>query len=101
MPLDAMVERLQRRTAALERQLEARIGEISNLQARLAEQEPLTQAAADALVHRANEYDALMQTLTMRVLRRPRAWYTTARRRAPGLTRLMGRSRKWSGPSAS
>lgn len=101
MPLEALVKRLQRRTAALERQLEARIGEISKLQARLVEPEPLTQAAADALVHRANEYDALMQTLTMRVLRRPRAWYATARRRAPGLARLTGLCRKWSGPSAS
>jgi predicted RNase H-like nuclease (RuvC/YqgF family) len=90
VPADARVERLQRRIAALERQLEARIAQIADLQEHLAEQQrrirlaegdgpvPVTEVE---LRHKAAEYDALMATLTMRILRRPRAWYTEARRR--------------------
>jgi predicted RNase H-like nuclease (RuvC/YqgF family) len=90
VPADARVERLQRRIAALERQLEARIAQIADLQEHLAEQQrrirlaegdgPVPVAEVE-LRHKAAEYDALMATLTMRILRRPRAWYTEARRR--------------------
>ena len=90
VPPDARVERLQRRVAALERQLEARIAQIADLQLHLAEQQrraeraerdgPVPIAEAE-LRHKAAEYDALMATLTMRILRRPRAWYTQVRRR--------------------
>lgn len=91
VPPDALVERLQRRIAALERQLEARIAQVTELQSRLletehqhrvaAEEPAQALAEADALRHKAAEYDALMATLTMRALRRPRAWYGQARRR--------------------
>ena len=90
VPADAHVERLQRRIAALERQLEARIAQIADLQVHLAEQQRRAQRAEGdgpvpigevELRHKAAEYDALMATLTMRILRRPRAWYTQVRRR--------------------
>lgn len=92
---DAMIERLQRRVAAMERQLEVRIDQVGDLQARLAHQERLAAEARDdaarawreveALRPRAAELDALMNTMTMRALRRPRAWYGDVRRRlTPG-----------------
>jgi hypothetical protein len=65
LPLDispeARTEWLERRVAALERQLEYRI-----------------QSAA-ALLAKAAAYDALMQTRMMRFLRRPRAIYAWLR----------------------
>ncbi len=91
IPLDARVDRLQRRVAALERQLEARIDEVEGLRQRVDEQAQLAQEArqdaararaeADVLRPKAVEYEALMGTLTMRVLRRPREMYAWARRR--------------------
>ncbi len=92
IPLDARVARLERRAAALERQLEARIAEVDALKDRLAEQDGLTAGVmdddpvrawqnAEIVRQKAAEYDALMSTLTMRMLRRPRAWYARARRR--------------------
>ena len=91
IPPDARVERLQRRAAALERQLEARIAQVDELRDRLAEQERLAAAAkddaararaeAEALRPEAAEYEALMQTFTMRALSRPRSWYASARSR--------------------
>jgi hypothetical protein len=90
VPTDALIGRLQRRITALERQLDARIAQIADLQAHLAEQQrramrvegdsaaPLTDLE---LRHKAAEYDALMATLTMRALRLPRAVYAQARRR--------------------
>jgi hypothetical protein len=39
------------------------------------------QADDEILRRKAAEYDALMQTFTMRALSRPRAWYAAARRR--------------------
>jgi hypothetical protein len=63
---EARTEWLERRVAALERQLEYRI--------RIA-------AAAEAKAEaKAREYDALMQTRTMRFLRLPRAVYARLRR---------------------
>ena len=84
VPPDALVERLQRRIAALERQLEARIAQVADLQARLdghAGHVDAAWAEEEVLRSKAAEYDALMATLTMRILRRPRAWYGQARRR--------------------
>ena len=84
IPTDAQVERLQRRVAALERQLEARIAQVDELRNRLASPEQLVaeeRAEADVLRRKAAEYDALMQTFTMRALSRPREWYAAARRR--------------------
>ena len=88
MPTDALVERLQRRIAALERQLEARIAQVADLQVQLAEQQRQAMRVSrdgamseEELSRKAAEYDALMATLTMRALRRPRAWYAQARRR--------------------
>lgn len=87
VPPDALVERLQRRIAALERQLEARIAQVADLQARLdghaghADHADAAWAEEEVLRSKAAEYDALMATLTMRILRRPRAWYGRARRR--------------------
>lgn len=85
---DALVERLRRRGAALQRQLDAGVSEIVDLKARLGERVPASspprdEAAAarelDILRFKAAEYDALMQTLTMRALQRPRQWYALAR----------------------
>ena len=88
---DAQLERLQRRVAALERQLDARIAQVDELRHRSEEQERSAVAArddaararaeADLLRHKAEEHDALMHTFTMRALSRPRALYASARRR--------------------
>ncbi len=91
MSSDAYVERLQRRNVALQRQLEARISQVGGLQARLDEREragPAGAAEVELLRARAAEYEALMATMTMRALRRPRAWYTGALRRFPALAGL-------------
>ena len=84
IPADAQLERLQRRVAAMQRQLDARIAQVDELRSRLADNDRLVAEAtreAEILRSKAAQYDALMQTLTMRVLRRPRDWYITARRR--------------------
>ena len=91
IPPDAYVERLQRRITALERQLDARIAQVEELKVRLGEHDGLAPAdtdepvraweEAEILRHKAAEYDALMNTFTMRALSRPRAWYASARRR--------------------
>lgn len=76
-------ERYERRAAALQRQLERRIAEVDQLRAEVA---ALTaQLAGDGVVvhppavaewrAKAAEYDALMATKTMHVLRIPRALY--------------------------
>ena len=85
---EAEVKRLRRRVAALERQLQARIAQVDDLRDRLTRQERRL-AAADGEASRTPqdadpriaEYEALMNTLTMRALRRPRDWYAAARRR--------------------
>lgn len=91
IPHDAQVERLRRRSAALERQLEARIAQVEDLQRRLAEAErpgAAGEAEVAALRQEAErwrtEYEALMNTFTMRALRQPRRWYAAARRRLGG-----------------
>lgn len=91
VPPDALVERLQRRVAALERQLDARIARIDQLQARVEDQDrallqiPQLEHEMAALRLRVEEYDRLLQTFTMRTLQRPREWYAAARRwRAAG-----------------
>lgn len=81
VPLDAVVERLRRRIAGLERHYEARTGEVDALRARLAEQEARAAAATAELAALRAEHEALMHTLTMRLLRRPREWYGDLRRR--------------------
>ena len=80
IPPDARLERLQRRVAALERQLDARIAQVEELRHRLDDQERLM-GQVDVLQSKAGQYDALMRTFTMRALSRPRAWYAAARRR--------------------
>lgn len=80
-------ERYERRAAALQRQLERRIAEVDQLTAEVA---ALTAqlAGEGVVVHpsvvapvmvqwqaKATEYDALMATKTMHVLRIPRALY--------------------------
>jgi chromosome segregation ATPase len=88
VPVDALVERLRRRVAALERQLGVRIEEVASLRAQLAEAHRLLgdSREAEARAWREveqwkTEHEALMNTLTMRALRRPREWYGAARRR--------------------
>jgi predicted RNase H-like nuclease (RuvC/YqgF family) len=84
IPLEAQVERLQRRVSALERQLEARIAQVDELRDRLASPQELVaedRGDDEILRRKAAEYDALMQTFTMRALSRPREWYASARRR--------------------
>lgn len=84
----ACQDRLERRIAALERQLEARIAQIDEYQRRLAQAEGVARAAERAMgdvpqvVWKAAEYDALMNTATMKALRLPRSWYARARRAA-------------------
>ena len=86
---EARLERLTRRIAALERQVEARIAQVEDLQRRLAHAENVARVSQEALAEaeaakpKAAEYDALMNTVTMRALRLPRSWYAAARRRLP------------------
>ncbi len=88
VPVEALVERLRRRVAALERQLDARIENVTALRQQLDEAHELLGASREGearawreVERRAAEHDALMNTLTMRILRRPREWYGAARRR--------------------
>ena len=88
VPVEALVERLRRRVAALERQLDTRIEEVAELRQQLDDAHALLgesrQGEARAwreVERRAAEHDALMNTFTMRALRRPREWYGAARRR--------------------
>jgi len=83
---EARADRLARRVAALERQVEARIAQVEDYQRRLAHAENGWKAAEKAageaaeVLWKAKEYDALMGTLTMKALRLPRTWYGQARR---------------------
>ncbi|HEV2761261.1 MAG TPA: hypothetical protein VGV86_17000 [Acidimicrobiales bacterium] len=92
---EARHERLARRVAALERQVEARIAQVEDYQRRLAHAENAARAAEEALrtaerraeeasqvLGKSSEYDALMGTITMKALRLPRSWYGRARRAA-------------------
>ena len=88
IPVDALVDRLRRRTAAVERQLDARIEEVGTLRARIADHDNVLAAAREGearawreVERLTAEHEALMSTLTMRILRRPRDWYGAARRR--------------------
>lgn len=90
---EAREERLARRVAALERQVEARIAQVEDYQRRLAHvenalavAEPLARQVSEVL-WKAAEYDALMGTRTMKMLRLPRSWYSRARREAARLRR--------------
>jgi len=81
----ARTERLTRRVAALERQVEVRIDQVEDLQRRLAHAENLVRAGEQqGMAAKAAEYDALMNTFTMKALRMPRSWYGEARRRLAG-----------------
>lgn len=87
-PLDALVDRLRRRNTALERQVGARIEQVDALRAELAEAHRQLAASREGEarawreVERLRaEHEALMNTLTMRILRRPRDWYGASRRR--------------------
>ena len=85
---EAVQERLTRRIAALERQVEARIAQVEDYQRRLAHAENAVREAEHGIVDtrqvqwKAAEYDALMGTITMKALRLPRSWYAQARRAA-------------------
>ena len=87
---EARAERLARRVAALERQIESRIEQVEDLRRRLAHAEREGMATGSDPVEarrKAAQYDALMATFTMRALRVPRAVYGEVRRRlraAPG-----------------
>lgn len=80
---EARAERLARRVAALERQVEARIGQVDDLRRRLAHAERQAMPIGSELEssRKAAEYDALMATFTMRALRLPRSVYGDVRRR--------------------
>jgi hypothetical protein len=65
---------LERRVAALERQLEYRIQVAADATDAAAARAAQAGDAAEAFA-KAREFDALMQTRTMRLLRRPRAVY--------------------------
>jgi len=82
VPADARAARLARRVDSLTRQLEARIAEIDDLERQLAHLRNARPGGATAEVdaRKAAEYDKLMATITMRLLRRPRQAYATARR---------------------
>jgi len=90
---EAFQERLARRIAALERQVEARIAQVEDYQRRLAHAENALRSAENArreaernigdarqVLWKAAEYDALMGTITIKALRLPRSWYAHARR---------------------
>jgi hypothetical protein len=91
---EARIEWYETRTAALERQIDCRIGQVQELeqQAKDLEQQlkgleqQLNDIAAIAgddlglLIAKAKGYDELMQTRTLRILRRPRAAYAWLRR---------------------
>jgi len=85
---EAVQDRMARRIAALERQVERRIAQVEDYQRRLAHAENAAQEAerslrdAPQLQWKAAEYDALMGTMTMKALRLPRSWYARARRAA-------------------
>jgi len=82
VPADALAARLARRVEGLTRQLEARIGETEDLKRQLNHLRGGTatpEQVAEENAHKAAEYDALMNTLTMRLLRRPRHVYATVR----------------------
>lgn len=85
---EALQDRQARRIAALERQVESRIAQVEDYQRRLAHAENAARAAERAAneareaIPKAAEYDALMGTRTMKVLRLPRSWYALARKAA-------------------
>jgi len=86
---EGQAERMTRRVRALERQLEIRIDQVEDLKRQVAHykrmsQDPRSGAEIEQLEHKAAEYDALMSTFALRVLRRPRSWYGMFRRRITG-----------------
>jgi hypothetical protein len=92
---EAREERLARRVAALERQVEARIEQVEDYQRRLAHVENALRATEEAagdqhlteeVRRKAAEYDALMATFTMKALELPRSWYGRARRTVSRIT---------------
>lgn len=86
---EARAERLARRVAALERQVEARVEQVEDLRRQLAHAERQATSNASELAEARRikaEYDALMATFTMRALRLPRAVYGEVRRRLRGAT---------------
>src|SRR5215211_315238 len=66
---EARIQWLEGRAGALERQIECRVRQVQALEQRLG-----------ILMGQAQRYDELMQTWTMRILRRPRAVYAWLRR---------------------
>jgi hypothetical protein len=91
---EARLEWYETRAAALERQVDSRIGQVQALEQQLKHleqqfkglEQPLKDIAAIAgedlglLIAKAKGYDELMQTRTIRILRRPRAAYAWLRR---------------------
>jgi hypothetical protein len=90
----ARLEWYESRAVALERQVDSRIGQVQALEQQLQDleqqlkglEQQLKDVAAVAggdlglVIAKAKGYDALMQTRTMRILRRPRAAYAWLRR---------------------
>lgn len=66
---EARIQWLEGRARSLERQIECRVRQVQALEQRLG-----------ILMGQAQRYDELMQTRTMRILRRPRAVYAWLRR---------------------
>jgi len=82
VPAEALAARLARRVEGLTRQLEARIARIDDLERQLGHLrlDNTRETTPEDNARKAAEYDALMNTLTMRMLRRPREAYAVARR---------------------
>ncbi len=80
---EALAARLARRVDSLTRQLDARIAEVDDLKRQLEHLRDAQPGGAIAQIdaRKAAEYDKLMATITMRLLRRPRQAYATARKR--------------------
>lgn len=80
---DARVAHLERRVAALTRQLEIRIGEVAAAR----DERDQLRRQLDAAMAKADDYERLMATATMRLLRVPRDFYGRLRDRTEGRRR--------------
>lgn len=77
---EARVKWLESRTAALERHVQYRIRQVQALENQLKDLGAIARHDLELATTKAKRYDELMQTRTMRILRRPRAAYAWLRR---------------------